>query len=184
MLSVRVFVVTLVNEYNQSFAPSVQYCELSSSFLDSLLLYLWFFISLFPSHIVSSSSSEANQNLQKYAAYPPVVAQVGACLAAGPSQRRSRSLWRSPSFSLSRSLRRPSDARATAEGASLPLFLPLFSPSRSGCSRAAATDVFALAPLFCGGGGGGTAEASLSLRRNKREKILIPRLRLAETALT
>ena len=182
MLSVRVYVVTLVNESNQSLAPSVKYCELSSSFLDSLLAYLWFFISVFPSHIVSSSSSEANQNLQKYAAYPPVVAQVGACLAAGPSQRRSRSLWRSPSFSLSRSLRRPSDARATAEGASLPLFLPLFSPSRSGCSRAAATDVFA--PLFCGGGGGGTAEASLSLRRNKREKILIPRLRLAETALT
>ena len=180
MLSVRVYVVTLVNESNQSLAPSVKYCELSSSFLDSLLAYLWFFISLFPSHIVSSS--EANQNLQKYAAYPPVVAHVGACSAAGPSQRRSRSLWRSPSFSLSRSLRRPSDARATAEGASLPLFPPHFSPSRSECSRAAATDVFA--PLFCGGGGGGTAEASLSLRRNKREKILIPGLRLAETALT
>ena len=176
MLSVHVYEVTLVNESIQSFAPSVQYCALSSSFLDSLARILVdLHLSLVPSHIVSSSS-EANQNLQKYAAYPPapVVAHVGACSAAGPSQRRCRS----PSFSLSRSLRRPSDARATAEGASL----PLFSPSRSGCSRAAATDVFA--PLFCGGGGGGTAEASLSLRRNKREKILIPRLRLAETALT
>ena len=181
MLSVHVYEVTLVNESIQSFAPSVQYCALSSSFLYSLARRLVVLhLSLVPSHIFSSSSSEANQNLQKYAAYPPapVVAHVGVCSVAGPSQRRSRAPWRSPSFSLSRSLRRPSDARATAEGASL----PLFSPSRSGCSRAAATDVFA--PLFCGGGGGGTAEASLSLRRNKREKILIPRLRLAETALT
>ena len=100
-------------------------------------------------------SSKANQSLQKHAAYthPPVTAARERAKSAWPPAGRAEPTVQ-PLSPLSRSLRQ------RKEGASPSLrcgALPLSTSS-----------------LFPGGGGGGTGGASLSLRRNKREKILIP----------